>query len=181
MATMKVGNWLIRISSVIALVFPPIGLVTAQDATTTRQAEVVQRGSHIMPFDLEKTQHQFTANPDGGVQRVIAKDPADQQQIALIRRHLQDMAQKFQNGDFSGPAFIHGADMPGLAVLQHAGPEQLSIIYADEPAGASLSYLSRNQQIIAAVHDWFTAQLHDHGHHAMHHQHMQHRHDPVSP
>ena len=140
-------------------------------AQTNSQAEVAQRGTQVMPFALAKTMHLFSPTPDGGIQRVIARNPQDHQQITLIRQHLQEMAQKFKSGDYSGPAFIHGEHMPGLQILQKAKPDDLQIRYAEEIDGASLVFQSRQPEIINAIHDWFTAQLQDHGHDAMHMQH----------
>jgi hypothetical protein len=65
-----------------------------------RQADVAARGVGVMPFDLTKTTHTFERVADGGVQRVTANDPADTQQIALIRTHLQEETARFRQGDF---------------------------------------------------------------------------------
>jgi hypothetical protein len=46
---------------------------------------------------------------------VTADTPKDGEQIALIRQHLQDEAEKLRRADFGDPATIHGHDMPGLA------------------------------------------------------------------
>jgi hypothetical protein len=54
------------------------------------------------------------------LQQVIAKDPTDTEQIRLIRVHLEDIATRFQRGDYSGPTQTHGAQMPGLAELKAA-------------------------------------------------------------
>ena len=43
---------------------------------TDRQTEVAERGSRIMPFDLEATTHRF--DPDGLTQTVVVDDPADE-------------------------------------------------------------------------------------------------------
>jgi len=142
-----------------------------------RQAEVAKRGAEVMPFALEKTQHQFTKTATGGIQRVIVRAAQDRRQIAHIQSHLAQLAVKFQHGDYSGPETIHGPDMPGLAQLQAAKAGGMQIVYNAEPNGASLSYATADPQLLAALHAWFDAQLHDHGHDAMEmHQmhHMQH-------
>jgi hypothetical protein len=53
-------------------------------AGADRQAEVAQRGATVMPFDLDRTTHRFTKSPTGGVQSVVADDPADATQIGRI-------------------------------------------------------------------------------------------------
>ena len=148
------------------------GLTSAAD--TERQADVARRGALVMPFSLEKTQHQFTKTKTGGIQRVVVRDSVDQTQIQLIRQHLQMMSENFAQGDFSGPEAIHGADMPGLAQLKAAKAGSIQIIYADEVDGASLTYSSKYKPLVKAVHRWFDAQVHDHGHDAMAMPHCQH-------
>jgi len=139
-----------------------------------RQEEVARRGAQLMPFSLEKTLHEFTKTPDGGVQRVIVRNAEDSEQIPLIRQHLAQLAQQFALGDFSGPESIHGSQMPGLQTLKTAKPGSLQIQYQEDALGASLTFHSVEPRVINAVHDWFSAQVHDHGPdaemHRMHHQ-----------
>ncbi|SEJ83908.1 hypothetical protein SAMN05192539_102023 [Paraburkholderia diazotrophica] len=116
-----------------------------------------------MPFSLKATTHYFTRTKDGGVQRVIVKDASDAQQIALVREHLRAIQQQFRNGDFSGPTHIHGQAMPGLAELKAAKPGQIEIEYKDVHAGAELIYRSADKMLVNALHEWFDAQLSDHG------------------
>jgi hypothetical protein len=145
----------------------------AQPADAQRQAEVARRGGDVMPFSLAATQHVFTKTTQGGTQRVVARDPHDAAQVKLVRRHLREIEAQFRRGDFSGPAHIHGEDMPGLAELKAAKPGQVAISYREVRGGAELSYRTRNPHLVAALHSWFDAQLSDHGHDAMagHEQH----------
>nr|WP_311529233.1 hypothetical protein [uncultured Ralstonia sp.] len=91
-------------------------------ADTRRQAEVAKRGTDVMPFSLKDTTHVFIKTKDGGVQRVIARNPDDTQQIARVRGHLRAIQAQFLKGDFSGPTHIHGSAMPGLSELKAAKP-----------------------------------------------------------
>ena len=128
-----------------------------------------------MPFKLSATTHIFTKTSTGGLQRVVAKDPKDGDQIAMIRTHLAEVAQAFQRRDFSGPTQTHGAQMPGLAKLKAADPGELDIRYRELANGAQVEYSSRSPEMISAVHEWFDAQLSDHGADAMAgHDHMAH-------
>ncbi len=131
----------------------------------SRQEVVADRGSAVMPFDLEKTTHVFEPAPDGGVQRVVADDPADRQQIELIRRHLAAEARAFAAGDFGDPAKIHGHDMPGLEELSR-NYERIDVEYTPIEAGGRISYTTSSPRLVDAVHSWFEAQLMDHGSHA---------------
>jgi hypothetical protein len=115
-----------------------------------------------MPFDLEATTHTFAPTEDGGVQTVVTDDPADQEQIALVRSHLQEEASLFRAGDFGDPATIHGHDMPGLSILE-ASATKLTITYRNLPAGGEVTYRSDDPAVVEALHVWFEAQLMDHG------------------
>jgi hypothetical protein len=65
--------------------------------------------------------------------------------------------------------------MPGLAGLKAAKPGQVSIDYKDVDGGAELTYRTADAKLVAALHQWFDAQLSDHGPDAMAgHQHHQH-------
>jgi uncharacterized cupredoxin-like copper-binding protein len=137
----------------------------------SRQEEVARKGSVVMPFDLMKTTHFFDDDARGGTETVTANDPADAEQVALVRSHLAKEARLFARGDFSDPAAIHGHDMPGLAALSHAGGK-LHVSYRELPAGASVVYASEDAAVIAAIHDWFAAQRSDHAAHMHMHMHM---------
>jgi len=135
--------------------------------------EVIERGKHVMPFDLEKTQHIFDKTDSGGIQQVIAKDAGDTRQITLIRQHLSGLAVRFSQGDFSGPKRIHGDDMPGVAELGSAAG-QVRFNYQDLPNGGQIVYQSEAPKLIDAIHLYFDAQLHDHARHAVGGGHAQH-------
>jgi hypothetical protein len=136
-------------------------------ATRSRQEAVAERGAGVMPFDLEKTTHVFEATGSGGVEKVTADEPADNEQISLIREHLREEVSKFGRGDFSDPAAIHGEDMPGLKELE-AGSERIDLRYAELPNGAQIEYTTEDPALVSALHRWFEAQLTDHGEHAWH-------------
>ncbi len=137
-------------------------------STAARQAEVTARGAQVMPFDLEQTLHIFQSLDDGGLQTVTAKDPANREQITLIQAHLQEEAEKFQRGDFSDPAKIHGEEMSGLAALK-AGAGQIEIQYLPLPDGAKIRYTTKDPALVMAIHHWFMAQRADHGRHVTGH------------
>jgi hypothetical protein len=136
----------------------------AGDDLTARQAQVAEAGSQVMPFDLDRTTHVFAELPDGGRQTVTADTPGDVEQIALIRQHLQDEAEKFRRADFGDPATIHGDDMPGLAELR-ASAGRIDVTYNELEDGAQLTYRTSEPALTTALHDWFAAQISDHGGH----------------
>ncbi len=125
--------------------------------------ERVHEMSHgVMPFDVSKTLHIFKMTESGGVERVVARDAAAADQIALIREHLQHEADRFQRGDYSDPAMLHGATMPGLAELQ-AGAARIKVSYAALPGGAEITFETTDLHLLTALHRWFGAQLSEHG------------------
>lgn len=138
---------------------------TPTPVSSDRQAEVAERGTSVMPFDLERTTHQFTRTDTGGVQTVVADDPRDTAQITLIRDHLTAEVDRFRRGDFTDPARIHGNEMPGLEELRaHSG--RITIDYETTPDGARATYTTSDTELRDALHAWFEAQLSDHGPHA---------------
>jgi len=128
-----------------------------------RQAEVAARGAGVMPFDLKDSSHIFTKSRNGGLQQVQARNPKDIAQVRLIRSHLRDIAARFEQGDFSAPTQIHGDDMPGLAQLKLAMPGEISIQYRELFNGAQIRYATSNPALVPVLHQWFDAQLADHG------------------
>lgn len=143
-------------------------------ASPARLDAVAERGSHVMPFDLDQTLHVFDKSEHGGIQQVIVKDTANREQIDLIRHHLSALATGFKHGDFSGPTRIHGHNMPGVQQLSQADG-RIHFFYQELPNGAQLEYLSEDPALIDAIHRYFNAQLSDHarhvagGDHSMHH------------
>lgn len=139
----------------------------AEMAKVQREADVARRGKDVMPFSLPATRHIFTKTAQGGVQQVVARNAGDAEQVKLVRRHLREIREQFLQGDFSGPAHIHGQEMPGLAELRGARPGEIAIHYRDIEGGAELTYATSAAPLVAALHQWFDAQLADHGRDAM--------------
>lgn len=128
----------------------------------SKQAHVHQMASGVMPFDVSKTVHIFKMTESGGIERVVAKDPGAADQIVLIQQHLRHEATSFQHGDYSDPAMLHGASMPGLKELQ-SGASHIKVSYASLPAGAEIKFETADLHLLTALHRWFGAQLSEHG------------------
>jgi hypothetical protein len=159
-------------AALLALLASPLAVLAAD---AQRQAEVAKLGPDVMPFSLKATTHVFAKTAKGGTQRVIAKSVTDAVQVRLVREHLRDIQGQFLKGDFSGPSHIHGNEMPGLADLKAAKSGQVAIDYRNVNGGAELTYRTADAKLVAALHEWFDAQLSDHGADAMAgHQHHQH-------
>ena len=133
-----------------------------------RRAEVAVAGAQVMPFDLDRTTHVFEPVDDGGVQSVVSDD-GDAEQVSLIRAHLAEEAERFARGDFHDPAMIHGDHMAGMHALV-MGHERLPISYREVPEGGEIRYRTEDPELVRAVHEWFEAQVRDHGQHAQSHR-----------
>ena len=147
--------------------FIAVPIHAVEKADEQRLDEIAERGSHVMPFDLEKTTHIFSKTDTGGIQQVIAKDKSDTEQINLIRSHLSAITKEFKQGNFSNPEKIHGASMPGLAELRTAKTGQIKIEYKELPDGAEITYATHIEKLKLSIHQWFDAQLSDHARHAV--------------
>lgn len=118
-------------------------------------------GAGMMPFDLARSKHVFTPSEEGGTQDVLSDD-GDSHQIAMIRMHLMHEARAFADGDYSDPAAIHGASMPGLAELQ-AGAARMRVTFEALSQGGRIRFTSTDPDLVSALHKWFEAQARDHG------------------
>lgn len=134
------------------------------DALAERQRAVAEAGARVMPFDLDRTMHTFDKIPEGGRQTVVATD-GDPEQIRLIRQHLAEEAERFGGGDFHHPEMIHGDGMAGMHALV-MGADRLSVRYAEVDRGGEIHYSASDPDLVEAIHQWFDAQLVDHGAHA---------------
>ncbi len=113
-----------------------------------------------MGVDQYKAQHVFESLPDGGriELQVAVQDSAD---VAVIRRHLREIAVAFSAGDFAIPMFVHMQDVPGTVVMASS---RSSITYEarDLPGGGEVRITTRDPRALAAVHEFLTFQRTDH-------------------
>jgi hypothetical protein len=147
-----------------AVLLTGVGLAGCGDdgVTDARQVAVREAGASVMPFDLDKTKHSFVKTDDGGVQTVITLARNDTKQVALVREHLLEIRDEFSAGRFDDPTTIHGSDMPGVYELA-TGAARLKITYREVDGGAALTYRTSDGSLVTALHDWFDAQVSDHG------------------
>jgi hypothetical protein len=157
---------LVATVSILLSILGTIGLLFGAGWLTVPQANrqdmVHNMGSNVMPFDLSQTTHIFKMTESGGIQQVVAKDPNDSAQIALIQQHIQHEIMMFSAGDFSDPMSLHGREMPGVQELS-TGAAQIKVEYAALPNGAQITFTTQDLHLITEIHRWFGAQLSDHG------------------
>ena len=130
------------------------------DASHHQHGTLESRGNRAMGFDQQKVSHHFISRDDGGLIRVTARDGTDNATVQEIRAHLQQTAKKFQNGDFSDPAFIH-EKMPGIATMQKLRSE-IDYQYSELPAGGTIVIKTKNPDALAAIREFFKMQIEDH-------------------
>ncbi|MDD5412386.1 MAG: aspartate carbamoyltransferase [Methylobacter sp.] len=144
------------------LLFSTTGLAV-ENADPKKVEEVHERVQRVVPYALDRTLQTFTKTVHGGVQHVVVKSADDTQQIKLIQEHLQKLANEYRKGDFSASERVHGADMPGLAQLKKAEIDDIKFEYKALPNGAQIHYSTEYPQYDKALHEWFDAQVSDHG------------------
>jgi len=133
------------------------------NSTLSQRQQMIHSRSHmVMPFDMNRVTHYFIKKDNGGVLMIKAKDQEDTAQISLIRSHLTKENEMFSQGNFRDPAALHGANMPGIKTLAET-KDRYQVKYTEIPAGAKLTFTSKDTAVINALHIWFDAQLKDHG------------------
>ncbi|MPZ95991.1 MAG: aspartate carbamoyltransferase [Propionibacteriales bacterium] len=168
---MRIGTKVLALSASVLLGASGVTACTSDDGGDAdhrqHQEEVAQRGSEVMPFDLDATTHIFDKNSEGVVERVAADDPQDGTQIRLVREHLTKEEARFEGGDFSDPTAVHGEAMPGVKELSE-GASEIDVEYVEIPNGAELIFTTTDRTLVRALHAWTDAQVYDHGDHASH-------------
>ena len=123
-------------------------------------AAVQRRGRQAMGVDQYTSAHRFEALPDGG--RIeLQRAPDDTAGVAVIRRHLRDVAASFAAGDFATPAFVHARDVPGTDVMA-ARRRLISYDVRDLPGGGEIRITTRDGKALKAVHEFLAFQRRDH-------------------
>ena len=151
-----------RTNNLFAISIVVLMLVNGGAAAQTQQQHVHDMSHSVMPFDVAKTVHIFKMTESGGMERVVVKDKSDTDQVLLIQQHLRKEADRFQHGDYSDPAMLHGSNMPGLKELQ-LGAKGVKVSYAALADGAEISFKTTDPHLLTAIHRWFGAQLSEHG------------------
>lgn len=162
---MRIVSRLLRYNLLTAILVMAGSQYAFADTGNQHQATVEKQSERVMPFTMDESMHVFSPSVSGGTQTVLVHG-GDARQVALVRAHLRKEAAAFARGDFADPASIHGGRMPGLRVM-HERASEIRVRYSDVPSGARIAYAARAPAVIAAIHAWFEAQVHDHGSHAM--------------
>jgi hypothetical protein len=124
-------------------------------------ARLQQRGEMAMGVDQYTSQHVFEPLPDGG-RVVLQRKERDPKGEATIRAHMRTIAAAFSRGDFALPGFVHAtSEVPGTAAMKRL-KQDITYSPRDLPGGGEVVISSRNQEAVAAIHDFLAFQRMDH-------------------
>lgn len=138
----------------------------------------IQHSQQAMPFAADQTLQTFSKTVHGGIQHITAKSADNTRQIKLIQDYLLNLTNTFKKGDFSETERMHGADMPGLARLKSAKTDDIKYEYKGLENGAQIHYSTEYPELVQALHEWFDAQIKDHGNDVIP-EHVQHHSTPA--
>jgi len=141
----------------IAVLLAGVALAFSQD----HQKMVNEHGDHVMGFSHEKTTHHFELHYDGGIIDVRADDVKDTKSRDEIRSHFHHIAEMFAAGNFNSPMLVHGANVPGTAVMSER-KDQLHWDLQETPRGARIVITGDNKPALEAVHQFLRFQIEDH-------------------
>jgi hypothetical protein len=124
-------------------------------------AEMNERGDRVMGFSQAKTTHHFRLLEDGGSIEVGANDPNDAESKDRIRRHLEEIAGAFSEGEFEKPMEIHKQTPPGATVMREL---KASINYRFEPTqnGGRVRITTADKRALDAIHEFLRFQINEH-------------------
>jgi len=130
-------------------------------AVQDHHADVNRRGNAMMGFDQATTTHHFRLSDEGGTIEATANDPSDRATVERIRMHLEHIAKRFGDGDFTAPMLIHAKEPPGVKTMKAIGGE---IAYTYEPIerGGVVRIATASKKGQDAVHDFLRFQIKDH-------------------
>ena len=133
----------------------------------TAFATMQSRGQAVMGVDQYTSAHVFEDLPDGGRVVLDRDDGSDTAGVAAIRRHMRDIADAFQAGDFAKPFQVHAGELPGTSVMT---ARRATITYAasDRPRGAEVRIRTTDSAAVAAIHAFLAFQRS--AHHAAGHE-----------
>ena len=140
------------------------GSALAQRASPSPEdhfAGVDARGDQGMGFSHERTTHHFHLFSDGGSIEISSNDAADAESQKAIRDHLSMIAERFSQGDFSIPMFIHATIPPGIETMKRLN-KRLSYSVRNTTGGAEIRITTVDADAIRAVHEFLKFQITDH-------------------
>jgi hypothetical protein len=153
--------WLAFSGLILSAVVLPSPSGAWDDAKQEHQGDITSRGDIAMGFDAARTTHHFLQNPSGGAIEASANDPRDTLSRDRIQHHLQQIAQRFKEGDFNIPMLVHDQTPRGVAVLERLKAE-ITYRYVPTDRGGRVDISTKNPEALAAIHDFLRFQIQEH-------------------
>lgn len=123
-------------------------------------AKMQERGRQAMGVDQYTSVHVFDALADGG--RIELQRPeADSVEVEVIRTHLRDIAERFGNGDFAIPGFVHDGEVPGTRTLAERR-ERVAYRMRPLPKGGEVRITTTDPAALAAIREFMAFQRTEH-------------------
>lgn len=163
----------------IGLLFINVTAQAVEEQNVIKLDKLNQNMQKAVPYSLNKTLQSFSKTVHGGVQHVVVKSVDDTAQIKLIQAHLLKLVERLRKGDFSDSETLHGVDMAGLAQLKRAKTDDIKFEYKALENGGQIHYSTEYPQFVGALHEWFDAQISEHGNLAPPKGHEQHHSSPA--
>ena len=152
----------IHILSIFTLLIASVALAGAQHQSHDRRLDDVnRRGDEAMGFSHAKTTHHFLLKSDGGVIQVEANDAGDSASRDQIRQHLKHIAEKFSEGDFAAPMYIHSQTPPGAPTMKRLKAE-IKYQFEESERGGRVRISTDDTEAIKAIHEFLRFQIKDH-------------------
>jgi hypothetical protein len=160
---MKIASkvWLSSAALILSMAVLPSASSAQNDAKHEHRHVMTSRGDSAMGFVAAKTTHHFLQNLSGGTIKVTANDPADTASRDAIQHHLQHVAQRFKEGDFDIPMFVHDQVPPGVPAMKRLKAE-ISYVYVGMDRGGRVEISTKNSEALTAIHDFLRFQIQEH-------------------
>jgi hypothetical protein len=152
------GRVHMRAMSLLLLVPFLSNVAMAQNDSAFRELQA--RGKVAMGVDQYTSAHRFEQLPNGG--RIeLQREVDDSAGVAQIRKHLQEIAVAFRNGDFRIPGMVHAMAVPGTDVMA-ARRESIRYEFAPLPRGGEVRLVTSDPAATRAIHEFLAFQNQDH-------------------
>jgi hypothetical protein len=109
-------------------------------------------------FDPAKTRYSIRLVADGGVFQIAVKDAADKDTLLKVRNHLQHVAQRFAEGDFSAHTYIHGEKAPGAEYIKNKA-KLVKYQFRNTSDGGQITVATKDKDALKAVHEFLRAEI----------------------
>ena len=113
-----------------------------------------------MAEDQNTATHRFDALPDGGrIELQWSNGSPDD--VAMTRLHLQEMATRFEAGDFQIPGIVHDRSVPGTIIMAEKR-DVITYTYVELPQGGEVYITTEDPYAIDAIHSFIAFQKEEH-------------------